>query len=216
MTNIKESYTRLFENNKKWVEQNLARDPDFFSNLAREQKPDYLFIGCSDSRVPSNEITGTEAGEMFVHRNIANMVIHTDLNLMAVLQYSVEVLKVKHVIVCGHYGCGGVKASMDHHYHGIMDKWLQNIKDVYRLNRAELDALDSEESRFRKLVELNVREQVYHLYMTSIVQRAKAKGQPLEVHGWVYDLHEGLLRDLNINTEKDFPEIELYRYTDLV
>lgn len=209
---VEQSYERLFINNRLWVEDRLRLDPNYFNKMAIGQSPKYLFIGCSDSRVPANEITGTEPGEMFVHRNIANMVVHTDVNLMSVLQYAVDVLKVEHVIVCGHYGCGGVKAAVDGHYHGLVDKWLLNIKDVYRHYFKELDEIKDEEERHRKLVELNVREQVYNLSMTASVQKAISNGQKLQVHGWVYDIREGLLKDLNIDLDKDFKEIDIYRY----
>jgi carbonic anhydrase len=209
---IQQDYKQLFINNKKWVEDKLKLDPEYFQKLAEGQYPRYLFIGCSDSRVPANEITGTDAGEMFVHRNIANLVIHTDMNLMSVLQYSVEVLKVEHVIVCGHYGCGGVKAAVDSHDQGLIEKWLTNIKDVYRLYYNELEAIKDDEERHKRLVELNVREQVYHLCMTGIVQQAWANGDRPQVHGWVYDINEGFLKDLEIDVHKDFKNFKLYAY----
>jgi len=164
------SYEQLFANNRSWVAERNAVDPGFFGRLAQGQTPRYLFIGCSDSRVNANEITGTQTGEMFIHRNIANVVVHTDMNLMSVLQFAVEVLQVEHVIVCGHYGCGGVQAALEHRYHGLIDKWLRNIKDVYRLYRAELDAISDPTERHERLVELNVAEQVYRLCSTSFVQ----------------------------------------------
>ena len=207
-----QSYEKLFRNNKKWVTEKLGADPDYFKKLSQGQEPLYLFIGCSDSRITANEITGTDAGELFVHRNIANIVVHTDLNVMSVLQYSVEVLKVKHVIVCGHYGCGGVKAAMEKHPMGLIDEWLRNIKDVYRIYRTELDAITNENEQLRRLVELNVREQVYHIAMTSILQNAWANGQQVAVHGWVYDIAEGYLNDLNIDIEKDFGDLDIYMY----
>jgi len=209
------SYDQLFVNNRRWVSERLAADPRYFERLAEGQSPRYLFIGCSDSRVNANEITGTATGEMFVHRNIANLVVHTDLNLMSVLQYAVEVLRVEHVIVCGHYGCGGVRAATDGHYHGLIDKWLRSIKDVYRIYRDELDAIDDPEARHRRLVELNVREQVFHLASTSFVQRAWHHERRLHVHGWVYDLREGLLRDLEVDPEHDFDGVEIYDFDDL-
>ncbi len=212
---LQQSYDKLFVNNRKWVEEKLVENPDYFTKLAEGQAPTYLFIGCSDSRVPANEITGTDPGEMFVHRNIANLVVHTDINLMSVLQFSVEVLHVKHLIVCGHYGCGGVKAAVDGHHHGLIDKWLRNIKDVYRIHRKDLDGITDEEERHRYLVELNVREQVYHLCMTSIVQKVWRTEKNLHVHGWVYDIHEGFIRDLRIDVEKDFKDMDLYNYEDL-
>ena len=207
------SYRALFENNRKWVGERLKLSPGYFEELAKGQQPTFLFISCSDSRISASEITGTNPGEMFVHRNIANMVVSTDLNLLSVLQYAVEVLKVQHVIVCGHYGCGGVKAAMGHQDLGLINKWLHNIKDVYRLHRAELSAIQSEEDRFKRLVELNVVEQVYNLHKTAIVQKAWREGAALHVHGWVYDLREGLIRDLAIDAAKSFAEYdEIYRY----
>jgi carbonic anhydrase len=208
---MQQDYDMLFENNKKWVTQKLAEDQYYFEKLAEGQFPKYLFIGCSDSRITANEITGTDAGELFVHRNIANLVIHTDMNLMSVLQYSVEVLKVEHVIVCGHYGCGGVKAAVDGKDHGLIDKWLRNIKDVYRVHKKDLNKIEDDEARHKKLVELNVREQVYHLCMTSIIQNSWAKGERPLVHGWVYDIHEGLIIDLNIDVHKEFSDYNIYK-----
>ncbi|MFN4994642.1 MAG: SulP family inorganic anion transporter [Bacteroidota bacterium] len=209
---MEESYERLFKNNEKWVTDKLKLNPTYFTNLAKGQTPQYLFIGCSDSRVPANEITGTEPGEMFVQRNIANMVVHTDVNLMSVLQYSVEVLNVKHVIVCGHYGCGGVKAAMDETAHGLIDKWLRNIKDVYRLHKDEIDAIKEPELQHRKIVELNVKEQVYNLMKTSFIQKNRVLYGFPEVHGWVYDINDGKLIDLKVDVEKDFPEFkEVYK-----
>jgi len=166
--------------------------------LAMGQKPEYLWIGCSDSRVPANEITGTESGEMFVHRNIANMVVHSDMNMLSVLSYAVEVLKVKHVIVCGHYGCGGVIAAMGNKKYGLIDNWLRHIKDVYRIHFKELDAIKNEEERVRRFVELNVIEQVFDLGKTSIVQNAWSNGQELHLHGWVYGIDDGVVKDLNV------------------
>lgn len=209
---MQQTYQKLFENNKKYVQEKLNLDPQYFERMAEGQAPKYLFIGCSDSRVPANEITGTDAGEMFVHRNIANLVVHTDLNLMSVLQYSVEILKVEHIIVCGHYGCGGVKAAMEHPHLGLIDKWLTNIVDVIRTYRKELDSITSEEERHKKLVELSVREQVYNLAMTSIVQKAWLNNQDLQIHGWVYDIRKGFINDLDIDVEKDFKDFDLYKY----
>jgi carbonic anhydrase len=210
-----DDYQQLFANNRAWVDEQLARDPAYFSRLAGGQAPKFLFIGCSDSRVNANEITGTPVGEMFIHRNIANLVVPTDMNLMSVLQFAVEVLHVEHVIVCGHYGCGGVRAAVDNHYHGLIDKWLRTIKDVYRLYHRELDAIDDSEQRHRRLVELNVREQVYKLCSTSFVQRAWHDERRLHVHGWVYDIEEGLLNDLCIDPDHDFDGGRIYLYDDL-
>jgi carbonic anhydrase len=209
------TYEELFANNRRWVAERLAEDPSYFERLALGQSPRFLFIGCSDSRVNANEITGTQTGEMFIHRNIANLVVHTDMNLMSVLQFAIEVLHVEHVIVCGHYGCGGVKAALDRSYHGLIDKWLRNIKDVYRLYRDELDAIPDPELRHERLVELNVREQVYRLCSTSFVQRAWHQDRRLHVHGWVYSLRDGVLRDLEIDPEVEFTGHEIYDYGDI-
>jgi carbonic anhydrase len=188
-----ESYKRLLDNNVKWASDTVARDPEFFHRLEKVQRPEFLWIGCSDSRVPANEITGTQPGEIFVHRNIANMVVHTDLNLLSVLQYAVEYLKVKHVIVCGHYGCGGVQAAMSHQSLGIINKWLRNIKDVYRLHQEEVEALTTDQEKFDRMVELNVQEQVNDLAKTSIIQKAWAQRGGPHLHGWVYRLSDGLI-----------------------
>lgn len=190
------TFQKLLLENKAWAKVKLMDDPDFFNRLVNIQTPDFLWIGCSDSRVPANEITGTEPGEIFVHRNIANMVVHTDLNLLSVLQYAVEYLEVKHIIVCGHYGCGGVKAAMNHHSLGIINKWLRNIKDVYRIHRDEILKLSTEEEQTNRLVELNVKEQVMHLAETSIIQKAWKHHQRPHLHGLVYDLNDGLLKQI--------------------
>lgn len=189
------SYEKLLLENKAWAAEKVAEDPNFFNRLTHLQTPEFLWIGCSDSRVPANEITGTQPGEIFVHRNVANMVVHTDLNLLSVLQYAVEVLKVKHIIVCGHYGCGGVIASMTNHSFGIINKWLRNIKDVYRFHRDELDELP-EDQRADRLVELNVQEQVMNLAKTSIVQKAWKERNYPNLHGWVYGLNNGLIKPI--------------------
>ena len=196
---MEKSYARLIENNKTWVAEQLQLDPSFFENLSKGQTPEYLWIGCSDSRVPAESITGTDPGEMFVHRNIANMVVHSDMNMLSVLSYAVEVLKVKHVIVCGHYGCGGVMAAMKNQQFGLIDNWLRHIKDVYRYHHKELDAIEDETLRARRFVEVNVQEQVHDLGKTSIVQNAWKRNQPLHLHGWVYDIHDGLINDLGVN-----------------
>ena len=195
-------YTKLIENNKEWVNRNLAKDPEFFTRLADGQEPPLLWIGCSDSRVPANEIIGAAPGEVFVHRNIANMVIHTDISMLSVLDYAVNVLKVKHVIVCGHYGCGGVKAAMGNSQIGLIDNWIRHIKDVYRFHYQELDKIENEKERFNRFVELNVSEQVLDLAKTSIIQSAWKKEQLIHIHGWVYDIHDGLINDLEV-TLKD-------------
>jgi carbonic anhydrase len=195
---MEKSYLRLLENNKNWVKEQLDLDPNFFENLSKGQTPEYLWIGCSDSRVPANQITGTEPGEVFVHRNIANMVVHSDMNMLSVLSYAVDVLKVKHIIVCGHYGCGGVMAAMKNQQFGLIDNWLRHIKDVYRYHHVELDAIADEELRARRFVEVNVQEQVHDLGKTSIVQNAWKREQPLHIHGWVYDIHDGIIDDLGV------------------
>lgn len=205
-----ETYQRIFEGNRDWVSEMNRKDPQFFATLARGQRPPILWIGCSDSRVPANEITGTLPGEIFVHRNIANMVIHTDMSMLSVLDYSVNVLEVKHVIVCGHYGCGGVLAAMGKTQVGIIDNWLRHIKDVYRMHQKELDAITDDTERGRRLVELNVKEQVYDLAKTSIVQNAWAKGQQLFLHGIVYDLNNGLLVDLDVNVSDNSQLHDVY------
>jgi carbonic anhydrase len=196
-------YKKILERNKKWVEESLALDPNYFKDLAKGQSPPLLWIGCSDSRVPANEIIGAKPGETFVHRNIANMVIHSDMNMLSVLDYAVNVLKVKHVLVCGHYGCGGIKAAMGNDSVGLIDNWIRHIKDVYRYHQAELDAIEDETDRFNRFVELNVIEQVYDLAKTSIVQAAWKKGQELSIHGWVYGLNSGYVTDLNVNFSSD-------------
>ena len=196
---MEKSYNKLLENNKKWVADQLALEPNYFQKLANSQNPEYLWIGCSDSRVPANQITGTLPGDIFVHRNIANMVIHSDMNMLSVLSYAVEVLKVKHIIVCGHYGCGGVLAAMENKQFGLIDNWLRHIKDVYRLHFKELDALKDTKLRADRLVELNVIEQVQDLGKTSIVQNAWKREQPLYLHGWVYDVKDGIIKDLDVN-----------------
>ncbi len=208
---MKKSYLKLLENNKIWVAEQNEINPSFFSDLASGQTPEYLWIGCSDSRVPANEITGTKPGEMFVHRNIANMVVHSDMNLLSVLSYAVEVLKVKHVIVCGHYGCGGVLAAMGNQQYGLIDNWLRHIKDVYRLHHVELDVIQDEQQRAKRLVELNVIEQVNDLGKTSIVQNAWAQAQPLHIHGWVYDIQDGIIQDLKVSCTSFVDLHKVYR-----
>jgi carbonic anhydrase len=191
-------YKKLLDNNKKWVDDKLSQDPEFFKKLSSGQKPPVLWIGCADSRVPANEIIGAQPGEVFVHRNIANMVVHSDMNMLSVLDYAVNVLQVKHVIVCGHYGCGGVQTAMTNKHVGLIDNWIRHIKDVYRFHQDELNAIADEKQRFDRFVELNVVEQVLDLAKTSIVQGAWERGQDLHVHGWVYDISDGLINDLDI------------------
>ena len=211
-----ESYKKLLLANKAFVKDKLDVRPDFFERMADDQKPEFLWIGCSDSRVPAEEITGTEPGELFVHRNIANQVIHTDFNMLSVLQYAVDVLKVKHVIVCGHYGCGGVINALSHKNLGLINKWLRNIKDVYRLHQRELDGISDQNQRWRRLVEVNVEEQVWKLAETSFVQHAWQKEQRPTLHGWVYDLHSGYLKDLvMLTSETKINEIYKFEFDDV-
>ena len=188
----------LFEKNKKWAEKVKKSDPDFFQNLSKQQNPEYLWIGCSDSRVPANEIVDMLPGEIFVHRNVANLVIHTDLNCLSVVQYAVEVLKVKHIIVCGHYGCSGVQAAMETKEHGLIDNWLRNIKDLHSHHQAKVDSLSTEKEKVDLLCELNVVEQVANVCHTTIVQNAWRSGQELTVHGWIYSIEDGILKDLDV------------------
>lgn len=206
---------KLLLENKAWAAEKKADDPGYFERLAHLQTPEFLWIGCSDSRVPANEITGTQPGEIFVHRNIANMVIHTDVNLLSVLEYAVSHLKVNHVIVCGHYGCGGIKAAMTNHdYKQVLNMWLRNIKDVYRHNRHELEAIEDFDKRADRLTELNVMEQVLHLAKTSIIQRAWKNDQRPQLHGWVYGLKDGMIKpvfEMGANSNID----PLYVYDDL-
>lgn len=187
----------LFENNREWVQKKTQKDPDYFRHMAKAQDPKYLWVGCADSRVPANEIVGLEPGELFVHRNVANLCLHTDLNCLSVLEYAVDLLKIQHVIVCGHYGCGGVKAAMENHQLGLVDNWLRNIRDVYARFKTQLDQISNPEERFERLVEYNVMQQVLNICHTSIVQGAWMRGQPLWIHGWVYDLSTGTLKDLD-------------------
>ena len=208
---MSEFYKQLLENNKKWVENQLALDPEYFKDLAKGQQPPLLWIGCSDSRVPANEIIGAKPGEVFVHRNIANMVIHSDMNMLSVLDYAVNVLKVKHVIVCGHYGCGGVKAAMGNQSIGLIDNWIRHIKDVYRLHEHYLDTIKDEEERFNKFVEVNAQEQVFDLAKTSIVQNAWRNGQELTLHGWTYGLNSGYVNYLGVNMSSNKYLDEVYQ-----
>ncbi len=191
-----QAYKKLLLANKAWAAEKLMLDENYFEELAADQKPEFLWIGCADSRVPANEVTGTAPGELFVHRNVANLVIHTDINMLSVLQYAVEVLKVKHILVVGHYGCGGVKASMTSKDYGLINKWLRNIKDVYHHHSTELDGIVDENKRFDRLVELNVIEQVKNLSRTTIVQRSWYQRQYPHLHGWVFDLHTGLINPI--------------------
>lgn len=195
----------LFEKNRQWAAEQIANDPNFFKTLSQQQSPDYLWIGCADSRVPANVIIGMPPGEVFVHRNVANVVVQTDLNCLSVIQYAVEALQVEHIIVCGHYGCGGVKAALEDARLGLIDNWLRHVQDVYTKHKSELEQLANEQARFDRLCELNVLEQVRHVCQTTIVRDAWERGQALSVHGWIYGLHDGLLQDLGIcvtNTEE--------------
>lgn len=204
-------YKNLLENNKKWVAEKLSLDPDFFIKLAQGQKPPVLWIGCSDSRVPANEIIGAPPGEVFVHRNIANMVVHSDMNLLSVLDYAVNVLEVKHIIVCGHYGCGGVQTAMSNSHVGLIDNWIRHIKDVYRMNYNELQVIEDTKDRVNRFIELNVFEQVCNLAKTSIVQAAWERKADLHLHGWVYDVADGLIKDLNVNLADNSSLQEVYK-----
>lgn len=192
-------YKKIIEGNKNWVANKINEDPEYFAKLAKGQSPPLLWIGCSDSRVPANEVIGAQPGEVFVHRNIANMVVHSDMNMLSVLDYAVNVLKVKHVIVCGHYGCGGVKAALGNDSIGIIDNWIRHIKNVYRLHHTYLDSIVDETKRFDAFVEINVKEQVFDLAKTSIVQGAWKNGGDLNLHGWVYGLNSGIVKDLQVN-----------------
>lgn len=208
------THEKLLLENKAWAEEKSLSNPEYFKVLAAQQAPEFLWIGCSDSRVPANQITGTLPGEIFVHRNISNLVVNTDLNMLSVLQYAVEVLKVKHVIVCGHYGCGGIKAAMGHHHYGIINHWLKNIKDVYRMYRNEVDSLPTEDERVDRLTELNVREQIFNLAKTSIIQKAWKEDNRPHLHGWVYGLSDGIIKpicDMEPGTDID----PLYEYDNL-
>ena len=201
---------QLFENNIAWTEAVNAEDPDFFNKLSRQQAPEYLWIGCSDSRVPANEIVGLLPGELFVHRNVANAVIHTDLSCQSVIQYAVDVLKVKHIIVCGHYGCGGVRVAMQHNACGLVDSWLRHIRDVYSKHETHLRTIADIDKRWDKLCEFNVIEQVANVCHTNIIQEAWGRGQPLSVYGWIYNVKDGLLRDLGLDISQQEEISELY------
>lgn len=190
--------SHLFENNRRWSEEIRRRDPHFFETLSKQQAPEYLWIGCSDSRVPANEIVGLLPGELFVHRNVANVVVPTDMNCMSVMQFAVDVLKVKHIMVVGHYGCGGIRAVVEHRQMGLIDHWLRHVKDVYYLHQQELEAIENFEARCDRLCELNVIHQVERVCQSAIVQNAWARGQELSVHGWMYSLKDGLLRDMDV------------------
>jgi carbonic anhydrase len=212
---LRETHERVFEHNRSWANDKKAKDPEFFVKLSAGQNPEYLWIGCSDSRIPAEQITGLEPGHAFVHRNIANLVCNTDLNVMSVITYAVEHLRVKHIVVCGHYGCGGVKAAMTAKNLGILNPWLRNIRDVYRLFEKELDAIPDEEARYNRLVELNVLEQCRNVVKTACVQQSYAKDKFPIVHGWVFGFNDGLLKDLKLDFEGTLKEIQkIYNLTE--
>jgi carbonic anhydrase len=208
------SHEKLLVDNKAWAAKKIDDDPNFFTRLSSLQTPEFLWIGCSDSRVPADMITGTQPGEIFVHRNIANLVVNTDINFLSVLQFAVEVLKVKHVIVCGHYGCGGIRAAMNQHYYGIINHWLKNIKDIYRFHRNEIDAIESESGRANRLTELNVQEQVFNLSKTSTIQAAWKHEKRPNLHGWVYGLENGIIKPV-CEMKAGSPLDPLYEYNNI-
>ena len=204
-----ELYNKFLENNRNWVKRMIENDPTYFSKLAEGQKPPLLWIGCADSRVPANEIIGAAPGEVFVHRNIANMVVHTDMNMLSVLDYAVNVLEVQHVVVCGHYGCGGVRAAMSNQQFGLIDNWIRHIKDVDRLHQDELEAITDPAEKENRFIELNVIEQVYDLSKTSIIQNSWTRSKLPYIHGWVYDIRNGIIKDLkcSVNENNDLPKV---------
>lgn len=203
-------YKKLLDGNREWVAKKLAEDPDYFTKLAKGQSPPLLWIGCSDSRVPANEIINAQPGEVFVHRNIANMVVHADMNMLSVLDFAVQVLKVKHVIVCGHYRCGGIQAALSNKQYGLIDNWLRNIKDVYRLHQQELDSIKDEQARANRLTELNVVKQVINLCKTSTIQNAWNERNYPHIHGWVYDIANGIIKDLNVSIKSNTDMSSIY------
>jgi carbonic anhydrase len=205
------SLDRLIENNRQWADEMKARDQAFFEKLIKQQTPEFLWIGCADSRVPANEIVGMMPGELFVHRNVANLVLHTDINCLAVMQYAVDVLKVKHILIVGHYACGGVRAAMDDYQHGMIDNWLRNIRDLYVRNRDEIQSIANEQARVDRLCELNVIQQVSNVTHSTIVQNAWARGQSLDVHGWIYSVADGLIKDLDVTVSNIDQVEEAYR-----
>ncbi len=202
------NYDDVFENNRRWVEQSTKNDPDFFRRLATSQDPDFLFIGCSDSRVPANQIMGLDPGQVFVHRNVANLVVGTDINAQSVIEYAVGTLDVEHIVVCGHYGCGGVAAAMQPADLGLLNGWLREIRDVYRMYQDELDAIQDQDARYRRLIELNIQEQCVNLIKTAVVQKTYLRTGHPRVHGWVYDVSNGLLRDLDIPFDEILGKIQ--------
>lgn len=212
---MKSNLSHLFDSNKQWAKKILEKDGEFFTKLSKQQSPEYLWIGCSDSRVPANEILGLLPGELFVHRNVANVVVHTDFNCLSVLQYSVEILKVKHIMVVGHYGCGGVAAALDNKELGLIDNWLRNIKDIYVRHAAKFKNLNSEKEKVDLLCELNVMDQVAHVCQTTIVQNAWNRGQSLTVHGLIYGIKDGILQDLQVSTSSLDQILEIYRMEEM-
>ena len=209
---MEDLYKKLLDGNREWVAKKLAEDPDFFEKLVKGQSPPILWIGCSDSRVPANEIINAQPGEVFVHRNIANMVVHADMNMLSVLDFAVQLLKVKHVIVCGHYGCGGILAAMSNKQYGFIDNWLRNIKDVYRLHQEELDAIEDENQRSKRLTELNVIEQVLNVCKTSTIQNAWKERNFPHIHGWVYEVGNGIIKDLEVSVKNNADMSAIYRF----
>lgn len=209
-----DAYRKLLKNNKEWASAQIKEDPEYFERLIDLQTPEILWIGCSDSRVPADRITGTHPGEIFVHRNISNLVVHTDLNLLSVLQFAVEILKVRHIIVCGHHNCGGIAAAMSNKSYGLMDQWIWNIKNVYRMNREKIDALPTYEEKHYLLTELNVKEQVLNLAKTSIVQNAWKQNKIPHLHGWVYDLRDGIVNPV-FDMEAGTPVDPIFEYHNI-
>lgn len=205
----------LIQNNQKWAQNKVLNDPAYFQTLSKLQNPEYLWIGCSDSRIPPNEIVGLNPGELFVHRNVANLILHTDMNCLSVVQFAIEILKVKHIIVCGHYGCSGVQAAMENKQHGLIDHWLRDIKDLYETHRQELAALPTEDARYARLCELNVIEQAQNLSYTQFVQNAWDRGQELAIHSWIYGLENGLVKDLGLTLSDGKHIPQLYRLQKL-
>lgn len=203
---------KLLDSNRQWVKDKLIADPGYFDRISNIHQPRVLWIGCSDARVPANEITGTSPGDIFVHRNISNMVVHSDMNMLSVLSYAVEILRVEHIIVCGHYNCGGILAAMNNRSFGLIDNWLRHIKDVYRIHLEELEAIKDETLRYNRLVELNVKQQVYNLCKTSIVQAAWSKGSFPYIHGWVYDVHDGILKDMDVTFNNNDALSHMYKF----
>lgn len=213
---IKSSISNLIKNNKKWAASELSTDPNYFNRLVNIQTPKFLWIGCSDSRVPPDKITQTQPGEIFIHRNVANLVLHTDMNLLSVVQYAVYVLKVEHIIICGHYNCGGVAAALSKQSFGLIDNWLRNIKDVYRIHQKEIDEIKDEKLKLNKLIELNIQEQVYNLSKTNLIQSYWKDNKVPEIHGWVYNLNDGIIKELlTVNSSQFDKNIEeFYKYDE--